>query len=50
VNGYALTFAVLMLTGGKLADMLGRRLIFIVGLAVFTASSRPPALPAASRY
>jgi EmrB/QacA subfamily drug resistance transporter len=39
VNGYALTFAVLMLTGGKLADMLGRRLIFIVGLTIFTASS-----------
>ena len=39
VNGYALTFAVLMLTGGKLADMFGRRRIFIVGLAVFTASS-----------
>ncbi len=39
VTGYALTFAVLMLTGGKLADLYGRRLIFIVGLAVFTASS-----------
>jgi EmrB/QacA subfamily drug resistance transporter len=39
VNGYALTFAVLMLTGGKLADMFGRRRIFIVGLAIFTASS-----------
>jgi EmrB/QacA subfamily drug resistance transporter len=39
VNGYALTFAVLMLTGGKLADLLGRRLIFIAGLAIFTASS-----------
>ena len=39
VNGYALTFAVLMLTGGKLADMLGRKRIFIVGLAIFTASS-----------
>jgi EmrB/QacA subfamily drug resistance transporter len=39
VNGYALTFAVLMLTGGKLADLLGRRLVFIVGLAVFTLSS-----------
>src|SRR2546423_15138395 len=39
VNGYALTFAVLMLTGGKLADRYGRRLIFIVGLAIFTASS-----------
>jgi len=39
VNGYALTFAVLMLTGGKLADMLGRRRIFIVGLVIFTLSS-----------
>src|SRR5262245_21979632 len=39
VNGYALTFAVLMLTGGKLADMFGRRRIFIVGLTIFTASS-----------
>src|SRR5207249_9651421 len=38
-NAYALTFGVLLLTGGKLADMLGRRLIFIVGLAIFTASS-----------
>src|SRR6267142_7278585 len=39
VNGYALTFAVLMLTGGKLADLFGRRFIFIVGLTIFTASS-----------
>jgi EmrB/QacA subfamily drug resistance transporter len=39
VTGYALTFASLMLTGGKLADLLGRRLIFIVGLAIFTVSS-----------
>jgi EmrB/QacA subfamily drug resistance transporter len=38
-NGYALTFGVLMLTGGKLADMLGRRRIFIVGLLVFTVAS-----------
>jgi EmrB/QacA subfamily drug resistance transporter len=39
VTGYALTFASLMLTGGKLADMLGRRLVFIVGLVIFTVSS-----------
>src|SRR5918993_5267642 len=39
VNAYALTFASLMLTGGKLADLLGRRRIFIVGLAIFTVSS-----------
>src|SRR3954471_15785308 len=39
VNAYALTFAVLMLTGGKLADMLGRRRIFIIGLLIFTGAS-----------
>jgi EmrB/QacA subfamily drug resistance transporter len=39
VTAYALTFAVLLLTGGKLGDLLGRRLIFAIGLAVFTASS-----------
>jgi EmrB/QacA subfamily drug resistance transporter len=39
VNAYALTFGVLLLTGGKLADLFGRRLIFIAGLVVFTASS-----------
>ena len=39
VTGYALTFGAFMLTGGKLADLFGRRLIFVVGLVVFTASS-----------
>src|SRR3954447_16823456 len=39
VNAYALTFGVLMLSGGKLADLLGRRTIFIVGLVIFTGSS-----------
>jgi EmrB/QacA subfamily drug resistance transporter len=39
VAGYALTFAALMLTGGKLADAYGRRLIFVVGIAIFTLSS-----------
>jgi len=39
VNGYALTFAVFMLTGGKLADLLGRRRIFVAGLLIFTLSS-----------
>jgi EmrB/QacA subfamily drug resistance transporter len=39
VNAYALTFGVLLLSGGKLADLLGRRRIFIVGLVIFTASS-----------
>src|SRR5579872_570151 len=39
VAGYALTFGAFMLTGGKLADLLGRRRMFVVGLVVFTASS-----------
>jgi EmrB/QacA subfamily drug resistance transporter len=39
VAGYALTFAAFMLTGGKLADYLGRRLVFMAGLAVFTGAS-----------
>jgi EmrB/QacA subfamily drug resistance transporter len=39
VAGYALTFAAFLLTGGKLADYFGRRLIFMLGLAVFTGAS-----------
>jgi EmrB/QacA subfamily drug resistance transporter len=39
VNAYALTFGVLLLSGGKLADLLGRRRIFIAGLVVFTGAS-----------
>src|SRR5437879_1269810 len=39
VTGYALVFAALLITGGKLADLVGRRKIFVVGLAVFTLSS-----------
>jgi EmrB/QacA subfamily drug resistance transporter len=39
VAGYALTFAAFMLIGGKLADFLGRRLIFMIGLGVFTGAS-----------
>ena len=39
VNAYALTFAVLMLSGGKLADFFGRRRVFLIGLAVFTLAS-----------
>ncbi len=39
VAGYALTFAALMLIGGKVSDAYGRRLIFVVGIAVFTLAS-----------
>jgi EmrB/QacA subfamily drug resistance transporter len=39
VAGYALTFAAFMLVGGKLADFLGRRLVFMAGLVIFTGAS-----------
>jgi len=39
VTAYALTFAALLITGGKLADLYGRRRLFMIGIAVFTLSS-----------
>lgn len=39
VAGYALTFAALMLIGGKLADAYGRRRLFVIGIVVFTVAS-----------
>jgi EmrB/QacA subfamily drug resistance transporter len=39
VNGYALTFAGLMLAGGTLGDLLGRKRVMLGGVAVFCAGS-----------
>src|SRR5689334_17518561 len=39
IDAYALTLAGFVLAAGSLADMVGRRLVFMVGLAVFTGSS-----------
>ncbi len=39
VNGYTLSFAALLVTGGRLGDIFGRRLIFMIGVAVFAISS-----------
>jgi len=39
VNAFTLTYAAGIITAAALGDRLGRRLIFILGLAVFTASS-----------
>src|SRR5947209_268803 len=35
INAYALVFGVLIVTGGRIADMFGRRTIFFVGAAIF---------------
>ncbi len=39
INAYALTLAAFLLTAGSLADLLGRKRVFAVGLALFTAAS-----------
>ena len=39
VTGYALAFGGLLLLGGRLADLYGRRRIFMVGLTVFAVAS-----------
>src|ERR1700761_3313985 len=39
LDAYALTLAALLLTSGSLADRYGRKLLFTIGLAVFTAGS-----------
>ncbi|MGY1802460.1 MFS transporter [Blastococcus sp. SYSU D00922] len=39
VNAYALTFAGFLLLGGRAADLLGRKRVFLFGLVVFTGSS-----------
>lgn len=39
VTAYALTFGGLLLFGGRLADLFGRRRIFLVGLVLFTGAS-----------
>ena len=44
VNAYTLTFAVLLLTGAALGDRFGRRLMFSVGLGIFTLASAAAAL------
>jgi EmrB/QacA subfamily drug resistance transporter len=39
VNAYVLTFAGFLLLGGRIADMIGRRRVFIAGLALFSLAS-----------
>lgn len=39
VSGYALTFGLVLVAGGRLGDLVGRRRMFLVGLVAFTATS-----------
>jgi EmrB/QacA subfamily drug resistance transporter len=39
INGYTLTFAVLIATGGRLGDIFGRRLMFFAGVVIFAITS-----------
>ena len=39
VSGYALTFGGFLLLGGRAGDLLGRRMVFMVGLALFLVTS-----------
>src|SRR5580658_8687757 len=44
VNAYVLAYAVLLLTGAALGERFGRKRLFMLGLALFTASSAAAAL------
>ena len=39
INAYALIFGVAIVTGGRLADMFGRRRVFLIGTVIFAAFS-----------
>jgi EmrB/QacA subfamily drug resistance transporter len=46
LNGYTVAFAALLAPAGRLADRYGRRLVFLIGVAVFTVGSAACALAA----
>ena len=39
VSGYALTFGLVLVAGGRLGDLVGRRRMFLIGLVAFTVTS-----------
>ena len=50
VNAYTLTFGGFLLLGGRLADLIGRRRMFVVGLVVFGAGSLLGGLSGSSNF
>ena len=49
VNAYVLTFAGFLLLGGRLADLLGRRRVFLGGLILFSLARPPSRLASENR-
>jgi MFS family permease len=51
INGYTLTFAVLIATGGRLGDIFGRRRMFLYGVIIFATAglAQDPAMLIGSR-
>ncbi|MGW5108721.1 MFS transporter [Nocardia sp. NPDC004123] len=50
VNGYAITFAGFLLLGGRVADLIGRRRVFLIGLTIFTLASLAGGLARSSEW
>jgi len=50
VNAYTLTFAVFLLTGAALGDRFGRKRMFMIGVALFTAASAAAALAPSAEW
>ena len=39
ISGYAIVYAVFLITGGRLGDIFGRKAVFMIGLAGFALAS-----------
>ena len=47
LNGYAIVFAALLVPAGRLADLLGRKRVYLLGLGLFVVASALCASPGA---
>src|ERR1700744_3819094 len=49
LNGYFITFGSFLLLGGRLVDLIGRRRIFLAGIALFTGGAGARGLAGSAR-